>query len=234
MCAEIRPQRSSNTRQDISAGCKCVSACNFLWADSEGTVWDFYYEGLAVDSMSIFDELAYPSEYNPMQNISLLTAEERDVIGAYTLGDYALINEALRGHRPMTDPVSHDAVVLRGALAKFPLESAFRVSREVSSADLGLSPGEDPERLIGDELLEAGFMSTSGFRVPPKILERVEPIWLDLALPEGIPALMLGEELTLATANEREMLVVDARAILPVAVGWNSEHQVWIVSAQVE
>ena len=181
-----------------------------------------------------FSGLVYPSEFSLVQDSRMLTAREREVIGNYTAGDYLPINRSLRGQRRGSSQVQADIATLRSAIEKFPLDRGYRVSRETEMADIGLAAGETPQRLVGDSLEELGFLSTSGLRRPPRIVDRDQPVWLDLALPTGVPALLLTEDLTRASASEREVLVIDARRMFVADVNWSAEEQLWIVQAIVD
>ncbi|HEY5857667.1 MAG TPA: ADP-ribosyltransferase [Aldersonia sp.] len=180
-----------------------------------------------------FEDVPYPSEYTLLQDLGHLTAEERDAVGAYTAGAYLDVNEALRGRRPMTAAVQQGIEHLRSALAKFPLPSACRVSRETELEDLGLDAGQSPEDLVGEVLQELGFLSASGLRVPPRIVDRRNPVWLDLVVAAGVPALLITEELTLASASEREVLLIDARELFDTGVHLHQESGLWVVQAMV-
>ena len=175
------------------------------------------------------DDHPYPSEFTLVQDLGLLTTAERDVVADYTLGSYLEINEALRGRRVMTDETRAKVDLLRSALSKFPLESTWRVSRETELADLGLEPGQTPESLVGEVVQELGFLSVSGLRRPPRIVEREAPVWLDLYVTAGVPALYLSEALTRASDREREMLIVDAREVYVDGVDWNPENELWVL-----
>lgn len=171
----------------------------------------------------------YPSEYTLLQDPGLLTEAERTVVADYTLGSYVEINEALRGRREMTDATQAKIDLLRSAVSKYPLEGTWRVSRETELADLGLEPGQIPEDLVGEVLQDLGFMSVSGLRHPPRIVEREVPVWLDLYVTAGVPALYLSEALSMASPSEREMLIVDAREVVVFGVSWDLENELWIV-----
>ena len=171
----------------------------------------------------------FPSEYTLVQDFGLLTDAEREVVADYTLGSYLEINEALRGRRAMTDETQEKVDLLRSALSKFPLESTWRVSRETELADLGLEPGQTPASLVGEVVQELGFLSVSGLRRPPRIVERKVPVWLDLYVTAGVPALYLSEALTSASDQEREMLIVDAREVFVTGVSWDTENELWVL-----
>lgn len=184
-------------------------------------------------SDDLFQDVPYPSEYTLFQDLGQLTVEEREAIGAYTAGSYFDVNEALRGRRPMTAFVQKEIGHLRAALAKFPLPSACRVSRETELEDLELDAGQSPEDLVGEVVQELGFLSTSSLRVPPRIIDRSNPVWLDLVVPAGVPALLITEELTRASATEREVLLIDARELFVTGVHLHQESGLWVVQAMV-
>lgn len=180
-----------------------------------------------------FDGIPFPHEYSLIQNHRLLSSSERETIGLYTQGDYLAINRALRGDIPMTPEVEQQVLELRAALGKFPLPRAYRTSRETEAADLGLASAMISADIIGDVLVEDGFMSTSGLKNPPKIVDREDPVILDVLVPEGTPALLLTEDLTRASASEREVLLIDARELYVLGVFFDEELQLWRIQTRV-
>lgn len=133
----------------------------------------------------------------------------------------------------MTPEVEQQVLELRAALGKFPLPRAYRTSRETEAADLGLASAMISADIIGDVLVEDGFMSTSGLKNPPKIVDREDPVILDVLVPEGTPALLLTEDLTRASASEREVLLIDARELYVLGVFFDEELQLWRIQTRV-
>jgi ADP-ribosyltransferase exoenzyme len=154
------------------------------------------------------------------QPLSRLTEHEQATAEAYALNNYARINAALRGSRPMTSDLAESIATMRSAINKFPLDQDIRVTREISATEFGMhSAAEAAQQTPGRLFTEAGFLSASMSETPPRSTARIEPLDLELLVPAGTPALAIGQlsEYPL----ERELLVINARQIFIV-----ESHQV--------
>ncbi|MCK8670995.1 hypothetical protein M1M07_07670 [Rhodococcus sp. HM1] len=186
------------------------------------------------DDEDPLDGIPFPHEYTLYQDDALLTAAERQVIADYTLSGYRDINEALRGRREMTPEIAEQIRTLRSAISKYPLDKTWRTSRETEAEDLGLTSATISDDIVGEFLSEAGFLSTSGLKNPPKIVDRKDPVVLDILVPEGTPALLLTEKLTRASASEREVLLLDGRELYIFGVKFDSDLGLWRIAVRVE
>ncbi len=186
------------------------------------------------DDEDPLDGVPFPHEWTLYQDDSLLTAAERQVIADYTLSGYRDINEALRGRREMTPEIADRVRTLRSAISKYPLEKTWRTSRETEAEDLGLTSATISDDIVGGFLSEAGFLSTSGLKNPPKIVDRKDPVVLDILVPEGTPALLLTEKLTRASASEQEVLLLDGRELYIFGVKFDSDLGLWRIAVRVE
>ncbi|MEV4236283.1 MULTISPECIES: ADP-ribosyltransferase [unclassified Nocardia] len=165
------------------------------------------------------------------QGVDRLSSTERDVIEAYALGGYERINQAMRGQIPMTVELERRIETIRSGLQKYPLPEAVRVTRETDAAVYGLVDEESARALIDAEFREDGFLSTSGVAIPPHSTRHVDPVILDLVVPAGTPVLRLGELAEIA--EEREVLIIDARSYFVVDVAFDSVRSMWRIYAVV-
>ncbi|WP_327101497.1 ADP-ribosyltransferase [Nocardia vinacea] len=165
------------------------------------------------------------------QGVDRLSSTERDVIEAYALGGYERINQAMRGQIPMTVELERRIETIRCGLQKYPLPEAVRVTRETDAAVYGLVDEESARALIDVEFREDGFLSTSGVEIPPHSTRHADPVILDLVVPAGTPVLRLGELAEIA--EEREVLIIDARSYFVVDVAFDSVRSMWRIYAVV-
>ena len=70
-------------------------------------------------------------------------------------------------------------------------------------------------------------MSTSGHRNPPYLMNRANPVILDLIVPEGTPGVAIDDSLTTQemVEKERELLLADGVRILIIGVRYDDERQ---------
>nr|WP_269781555.1 ADP-ribosyltransferase [Nocardia bovistercoris] len=160
-----------------------------------------------------------------------LTASEADVIRAYTYNAHEMINKSLWGHIEMTPANERRVRLIRSGLAKYPLETAVRVTREAEAADLGIVDDDSLYELIDEDIIHHGFLSTSGAANPPHSYTRVNPVILDLIVQAGVPALRLGD--LAEEPAEKEVLVIDARTLFVVGVEWDAARSIWRIKAIV-
>ncbi|GAB4590249.1 ADP-ribosyltransferase [Nocardia sp. IFM 10818] len=166
------------------------------------------------------------------QNLDLLTDAEKGTIQAYANNGFELINKAMRGHTPMTPAVAARIALIRSGLAKYPIPTAVRVSREVDAALYGITDEASAYALLDEEFIEPAFWSTSGLLDPPRDLRHIDPIVLELILPAGTPALRLGE--LAEVPAEREVLLIDSRHYLIVNIAKNpAGSRIWRIQALV-
>ncbi|MFI1916116.1 ADP-ribosyltransferase [Nocardia sp. NPDC020380] len=160
-----------------------------------------------------------------------LTEGEADVIRAYTYNSHDAINKALWGEIAMTPAIERRIRLIRSGLAKYPLESAVRVTREVEASEYGIVDADSAYALIDAELIHHGFLSTSGSATPPHSYIRVDPVILDLVVQAGVPALLLGD--LAEEPAEKEVLVIDARIPFVVGVERDGTRNMWRIKAIV-
>ncbi len=160
-----------------------------------------------------------------------LTADEADVIHAYTYNAHDVINKALWGQIEMTPTNERRIRLIRSGLAKYPLETAVRVTREAEAAEYGIVDEDSAFALIDEDIIHHGFLSTSGSANPPRSYTRVNPIILDLIVQAGVPALRLGD--LAQEPKEREVLVIDARTLFVVGVEWDEARSMLRIKAIV-
>ena len=137
-----------------------------------------------------------------------LTAVERDVIEAYALGGHERVNGAMRGQIPMTPELERRIEIIRSGLRRYPLPTTVRVTRETEAAIYGIVDEASARDLVDAQFSEAGFLSTCGVAVPPHSTLHVDPVILELVVPQGVPALRLSQLAEIR--EEREVLVIDA------------------------
>lgn len=127
----------------------------------------------------------------------------------------------------MTPELERRIDLLRSAIDARPLTRTYRVTRTAETADLGLDGRTIDESLIGEWLREPAFMSTSGHRNPPYLMNRENPVILDLIVPEGTPAVAIDDSLTTQemVEKERELLLADGVRILIIGVRYDDERQ---------
>ena len=121
-------------------------------------------DGMAASDGSPFDDLPFSQLRQPLNQLS---DEQRAQVEAYTLGGFEQINQALRGHRPMTEALSQSIETLRSALRKFPLDTDARVTREIGASDIRLTTANEAPSTVGRRFTELGFLSTSMSENPP-------------------------------------------------------------------
>jgi hypothetical protein len=113
-----------------------------------------------------------------VQPLSRLTEHEQTTVEAYTLNNYARVNAALRGNRPMTSDLAESIATMRSAINKFPLDKDIRATREISATEFfGMqSAAEAARRTPGQLFTEAGFLSASMNESPPRSTTRIQPL----------------------------------------------------------
>ncbi|MET9329484.1 phage minor capsid protein [Tsukamurella sp. NPDC003166] len=156
-----------------------------------------------------FDEVPLAGDVLRGQQSDRLTEHEKGTLESYAGLTSEQTNKALRGQIPMTPEIRERVETIRGALAKYPTAEAMRVTRELDGTTLNLTANAASlDHLIGAQIVEDGFMSTSTRGVAPRRASRPEPIELELLVPPGTPALRLGM-LNDFDAGESEALVMD-------------------------
>ncbi|MGW4125676.1 ADP-ribosyltransferase [Nocardia sp. NPDC004711] len=114
-----------------------------------------------------FDEIPLAETALAGQRHERLTASEADVIHAYTHNAHDDINKALWGEIEMTPTNARRIRLIRSGLAKYPLETAVRVTREVEAAEYGIVDEGSAYSLVDEDIIHHGFLSTSGSANPP-------------------------------------------------------------------
>ena len=150
-----------------------------------------------------------------------LTDGEQAQIESYALGGHKRMNEALRGDIEMTPEIQRGVDLLHGALDKYPLTKAVRVTRSVPPIAVDFD-AEHPATILGEAIDFAEFLSTSMRKYPPP---RRGDVILDLIVPAGTPAFALGSLAEFPL--ESELLVIDARTVVFIAVAFDEEKQKW-------
>ncbi|WP_330178793.1 ADP-ribosyltransferase [Nocardia sp. NBC_01503] len=178
-----------------------------------------------------FDTIPLAETVLAGQRADRLSDSEADVIQAYTYNAHDVINKALWGEIAMTPAIERRIRLIRSGLAKYPLASAVRVTREVEASEYGIVDADSAYALIDEDIIHQGFLSTSGSATPPHSYTRVDPVMLDLVVQAGVPALRLGD--LAEEPAEREVLVIDARILFVVGVGWDDTRNMWRIKAIV-
>ena len=169
-----------------------------------------------------FDDLPFSQLRQPLNQLS---DEQRAQVEAYSVGGFELINEALRGQRPMTEALFESIEILRSAIRKFPLATDARVTREIGASDIGLTSANEAPSTVGRSFVELGFLSTCMSENPPRSPIHAEPLELELRVPAGTYALAAG---SLAEFRlELELLVIDAREISVIHCRYNEHTARW-------
>ncbi|MFI1919712.1 ADP-ribosyltransferase [Nocardia sp. NPDC020380] len=122
--------------------------------------------------------------------------------------------------------------LIRSGLAKYPLPQTVRVTREADGQVYGIVDEQSAAALIDEEFVHDGFMSTSGVAIPPRSMRHHPPVILDMLVPEGTPALRLGE--LSPVPREREVLLIDARSYVVVGAGMDEARNMWRIQAIVK
>jgi hypothetical protein len=170
-------------------------------------------------------------------DLSKLTDDEEQAIAYYATSGYRPINQALRGHEPMTAEVRALADEIHAGLVKYPLERTIRVTRTTELDQFDVSRYEDLPSLVGVDFTEPAFLSTSLAPIAPPVIFRANPIYLEVAVPQGTPALaIIGKLVEPGQEAEQELLVIDARQLVVVRVALDSSIQPprWRMWVQVE
>ncbi|MFC9993660.1 ADP-ribosyltransferase [Nocardia sp. NPDC127526] len=182
------------------------------------------------------DDLNFPHPWTVRQDLTALTPAEFAELRSYAVGGYKAVNDALRGKGPMTEDIAERIELLRSALSKVSLNTTYRVSRSTEATDLGFTTSaEIDESLIGEWLTEPAFMSTAGFKDPPYLFKRQDPVILDIIVPEGTPAIAFDEAITESdmVMKERELLLADGLELQVFNVHYDTEQGVWRIQAVV-
>ncbi|WP_306356149.1 MULTISPECIES: toxin glutamine deamidase domain-containing protein [unclassified Nocardia] len=180
--------------------------------------------------------LTFPHPWTVQQDLTPLTPAEFAELRNYAVGGYRAVNDALRGKGPMTEDIAKRIELLRSALIKVPLNTTYRVSRSTEATDLGFTSSvEIDQSLIGEWLTEPAFMSTAGFKDPPYLFKRQDPVILDILVPEGTPGIAFDEAITEAdmVMKERELLLADGLELQVFNVHYDTEQGVWRIQAAV-
>ncbi|WP_040804061.1 ADP-ribosyltransferase [Nocardia concava] len=165
------------------------------------------------------------------QGTDRLTPAECAAIQAYAYNGFEQINKALWGQIPMTPALADRIDQIRSGLAKYPLPTRVRVSREAESKTFGIVDAASAHALVFREFTHRGFLSASGSATPPRSRRHVDPVILDLLVPQGTPALRLGE--LAEVRDEREVLLIDARTYFIVGVAMDAARNMWRIQAIV-
>ncbi|MEV6064859.1 ADP-ribosyltransferase [Nocardia asteroides] len=180
-----------------------------------------------------FDDFPFADRILVGQTTARLLPVERAAIEAYALNGYERINSALRGLTAMTPGLASRIAEIRSGLRRYPLPQTVRVTREVDAWVLGIDT-DDPDSLdalVGDTFTELGFLSTCGSEFPPRSRRHMQPVILELLVPEGTPALRLAELAEIE--DEREVLVIDVRTYLVVSSAFDGQRKMWRIEAIV-
>ncbi|MGW4241152.1 ADP-ribosyltransferase [Nocardia sp. NPDC004722] len=188
--------------------------------------------GVDEDDIYGFDEIPLARIALAGQGLERLTAQERTEIHVYAVSGFELVNPPMRGLSPMTPAVQRRIDIIRAGLSKYPLPTMVRVSRLTDAALYGLTDAASAEDLLGEVFDEFAFMSTSGAADPPPSRRPARPVILDLIVPEGTPALRLGE--LAEYPLEQEVLLIDARSYIVVGVEFDQARNMWRIRAVVE
>ncbi|MET8649631.1 MULTISPECIES: ADP-ribosyltransferase [Nocardia] len=178
-----------------------------------------------------FDTIPLAGHVLTWQGADRLSKCEREAIEAYALGGYERINQALRGLVPLSPELARRVDHIRSGLRKYPLTQTIRVTRETEAAVYGVEDENTALALANLRFKEAGFLSTSGARTPPHSTRYVDPLILDLIVPRGTPAFMLGD--LAEFPEEREVLLVDATSYFILDVVRDKRRSMWRVRAIV-
>ncbi len=176
-----------------------------------------------------FEGLPFPHPWTIEQDLGHLTTSELGELRNYAIGGYKAVNDALRGHGPMTDDIAERIELLKSALSKYPLKRAYRVSRSAEASDLGIDVPQIGEDLIGDEFTEYAFMSTSGHKNPPYLFKRTDPVVLDIVVPEATPGIAFDEHITRdeMVQTERELLLIAPSRMVCIGVRYDDDQALW-------
>lgn len=133
----------------------------------------------------------------------------------------------------MTTALARRITAIRSGLQRYPLPQTVRVTREVDSWVLGIDTEDSTsiDALIGDYFTEPGFLSTSGSEFPPRSRRHIQPVILELLVPEDTPALRLAELAEIE--DEKEVLILDVRTFLVVNAGLDERRSMWRIEAIV-
>ncbi|WP_280274102.1 hypothetical protein [Nocardia wallacei] len=107
-----------------------------------------------------FDEIPLAETALAGQLLDRLTASEADVIHAYTYDSHDVINKSLWGQIEMTPTNERRIRLIRSGLAKYPLETAVRVTLEVEAAEYGIVDQDSMYELVDEDIIHHGFLST--------------------------------------------------------------------------
>lgn len=207
------------------AGCRARQAgAKYAWQPRGGTI-----PSVADDE---FGEIPLAYTALAAQILDLLTSEERNAIAAYSGNAFVSINAAMRGEIAMTPPLARRIATIKSGLRKYPIPTAVRASRIVDAAFFGIMDDASVHEVIGDEFIEPAFLSTCGLATPaPTGLRPPNGVIADLIVPAGTHALRLGE--IAEVPLEREVLIIDARTILPFDVTRDESRSMWRIQAVV-
>ncbi|MGW6698849.1 VG15 protein [Nocardia sp. NPDC055049] len=183
-----------------------------------------------------FDGLAFPNIYYfPSQDNSLLSDEERRALWSYASGGHRRTNEVMRGNADAAENIEEHIGLIDSAMQRYTLPQTYRVTRSVEASDIGLSSSADAESLLQEYLHDRAFLSTSGFRNPPFIAQRSDPVVLDIIVPEGSHAILMNEGLSPVFEQERELLLPGRSRLQVIGVRYDDSDGVkaWRLAAIV-
>lgn len=183
-----------------------------------------------------FDGLAFPNIYHfPSQDNSLLSDEERRALWSYASGGHRRTNEVMRGNADAAENIEEHIGLIDSAMQRYTLPQTYRVTRSVEASDIGLSSSADAESLLQEYLHDRAFLSTSGFRNPPFIAQRSDPVVLDIIVPEGSHAILMNEGLSPVFEQERELLLPGQSRLQVIGVRYDDSDGVkaWRLAAIV-
>ncbi|WP_081635648.1 ADP-ribosyltransferase [Nocardia sp. BMG111209] len=99
------------------------------------------------------------------------------------------------------------------------------MTREIDGNVYGITGEAGARAMVGKDIVEPGFLSTSMSVDPPRNPSRGNPAILDLVVPAGTQALAVGELAEFPA--ERELLVIDARRLRILGVSFDQARRVW-------
>ena len=148
----------------------------------------------------------------PQADSAYLTGPERDVLAEYSEAHYYPVNQGLRDDPPTADFRFVDR--LDAAIARSPrVPEPVRVLRVTRPVSLGCQDGDDLTKLVGAELTEKGYMSTTLGTQPTSTAALGANVHLDLAVPAGTQAVYLSgdhngqHKLSKSPVEENELLL---------------------------
>ena len=146
-----------------------------------------------------------------LRSVPARPPEQREAIGAYTGGQAAALNQALRTRKNLDPQQQELADRLRSAMR--PVDDDLVLTRTVSLATFGDTPIEE---LAGKKVKDAGFTSASlGLHTGG----RQNNVTVQISVPKGTPALFPGDDST--NPAEREVILPDGMEFAVVSATAN-------------